>query len=100
MLCSFLLIAIERKARIMMSYLRHNTALALKQIIYRQRYEPYVVGRHTLRYIPGTRPVRLSYKNTDNAVVHYDALQVELFAAQLSEGMLQSTSARMPVSTA
>jgi FkbM family methyltransferase len=66
--------------------LRHNAALALKQIIYRRRGEPYVVDRHTLRYIPGTRPVRLRYKSSDNDVVRYDALQVELFAAQLSEG--------------
>jgi FkbM family methyltransferase len=66
--------------------LRHSAALALKQIIYRRRGEPYVVGRHTLRYVPGTRPVRLRYKSSDNDVVRYDALQVELFAVELSEG--------------
>jgi FkbM family methyltransferase len=70
----------------MMSHLRHRAALALKQIIYRQRGEPYTIGCHTLRYVPGTRPVRLRYKGSDNDVVRYDALQVELFAAELSEG--------------
>jgi hypothetical protein len=70
----------------MMSHLRHSAALALKQIIYRRRGEPCVIGRHTLRYVPGTRPVRLRYKSSDNDVVRYDALQVELFAAELSEG--------------
>jgi FkbM family methyltransferase len=70
----------------MMSHVRRHAAVALKQIIYRQRGEPYVIGRHTLRYVPGTRPVRLRYKGSDNDVVRYDALQVELFAAELSEG--------------
>jgi FkbM family methyltransferase len=70
----------------MMSRLRHTTALALKQIIYRQSGEPYMIGPHMLRYVPGTRPVRLRYKRSDNDVVRYDALQIELFAAELSEG--------------
>lgn len=72
----------------MIAHLRHNAALALKQVIYRQRGEPYVVGGHTLRYVPGTRPVRLRYKTSDNDVVRYDALQIELFAADLSDGDL------------
>jgi FkbM family methyltransferase len=83
---SFLLIAIENDVREMVSHLRHGAALALKHIIYRQHGEPYVVGHHTLRYIPGTRPVRLRHKSSDNDVVRYDALQVELIAAELSEG--------------
>jgi FkbM family methyltransferase len=86
MRCSFLLIAIKCEARIMMSHIRHSAALTLKQIIYRRGGEPYVVGCHTLRYVPGTRPVRLRYKSSENDVVRYDALQIELFAAKLSEG--------------
>jgi hypothetical protein len=45
-----------------------------------------MIGPHMLRYVPGTRPVRLRYKRSDNDVVRYDALQIELFAAELSEG--------------
>jgi FkbM family methyltransferase len=86
MRCSLLLTAIESESWIMMSHVRHNAVLALKRIIYRRRGEPYVIGRHTLRYVPGTRPVRFRYKSSDNDVVRYDALQVELFAANLSEG--------------
>jgi FkbM family methyltransferase len=68
------------------SQVRHNITLALKEIIYRRRGEPYAVGRYTLRYAPGTRPVRLRYKGSDNDVVRYDALQIELFSRELSEG--------------
>ena len=69
-----------------LSQFRHRAALGLKQIIYGQRGEPYVIGRHTLRYMPGTRPVRLRYKRSENDVVRYDALQIELFTTALSEG--------------
>jgi FkbM family methyltransferase len=86
MRCSFLPTTIDSEARRIMSHVRRNAALALKQIIYRQRGEPYVVGRHTLRYVPGTRPVRLRYTSSDNDVVRYDALQIGLLAAELSEG--------------
>ena len=47
---------------------------------------PYRIPGQTLRYLPGTRPVRLRYIGSDNAVVRYDALQVQLLSTQLNEG--------------
>jgi len=71
---------------IMLTNLRHQFVLGLKRLIYSRRGEPYRVKGHTLRYLPGTRPVRLSYIHSQNAVVRYDALQVQLLSTQLSEG--------------
>jgi len=58
----------------------------IKRRIYAGRGEPYRIRGHTLRYIPGSRPVRLRYKNSSNAVVRNDALQVELLSTSLKPG--------------
>jgi FkbM family methyltransferase len=66
--------------------LRHRAVLAAKRALYGSRGEPYEIAGRTLRYIPGTRPVRTHYVNSINSNTRYDALQVELFAKHLSEG--------------
>ena len=48
--------------------------------------EPYRIDGHTLRYLPGTRPVRLRYTRSQNDVVRYDALQVAWLTTHLTEG--------------
>jgi FkbM family methyltransferase len=58
----------------------------LKRLIYGRRGEPYLIGGQTLRYLPGTRPMRLHYAHSDNATARYDALQVKLFSTHLAEG--------------
>ena len=39
-----------------------------------------------MRYLPGTRPVRLCYIRSQNDVVRYDALQVAWLSSHLAEG--------------
>jgi len=65
---------------------RHQVALALKRLMYSRHGEPYRIEGHTLRYLPGTRPVRLRYIHSSNGVVRYDALQVQLLSTSLAEG--------------
>ena len=69
-----------------MDNLRHWLTLKAKKLIYGRSGEPYRVGGHTIRYVPGTRPVRLAYLDSRNDNVRYDALQVQLFANELGEG--------------
>src|SRR5689334_5604260 len=66
--------------------LKNKVVLALKSLMYGSRGEPYAIGGYTLRYEPGTRPIRVQYATSENNVARYDALQVRLFATALSEG--------------
>ena len=70
----------------MLAGLRHRAILAAKRVVYGSRGEPYDIAGRTLRYVPGTRPVRTRYRNSAERVARYDALQAELFSKQLSEG--------------
>lgn len=65
---------------------RHDLVVRLKTLIYGRFGEPYRIGGKTLRYIPGTRPVRLKYCNSSNDNNRYDALQVKLFSEAIKEG--------------
>ncbi|MDB5441319.1 MAG: putative methyltransferase [Caulobacteraceae bacterium] len=49
----------------------------LKLLTYGTRGEPYRLGSHVLRFVPGTRPVRLKYISSLNWVVKYDALEIK-----------------------
>lgn len=69
-----------------MAGFRHRAALAIKRLLYGRRGEPYAVAGTTLRFVPGTRPVQLKYRNSPNGVARYDALQVELIAELLQPG--------------
>ena len=60
----------------MTTNMRNQFVLGLKRALYGRRGEPYRIEGHTLRYIPGTRPVRLRYTRSQNDIVRYDALQV------------------------
>ena len=66
--------------------MRHQLALNAKRLIYGRRGEPYHIRGHTLRYLPGTRPVRLRYANDESPVVRYDALQMQLLSTGLGAG--------------
>lgn len=65
---------------------RHQAVLAAKRLLYGSRGEPFIVEGKVLRYLPGTRPVRIKYNLSENANSRYDALQVELFCSQLRRG--------------
>jgi len=70
----------------MLGSLRHDIANSLKSLIYARSGEPYTINGHTLRYMPGTRPVRLRYLNSTNRNTRYDALQVKWLADNLRQG--------------
>lgn len=57
-----------------------------KRLWYRNRGELIRYGRHKLRYIPGTRPVRLKYLNSSDVVVRNDALQINFFLEHVKAG--------------
>lgn len=59
--------------------------MAAKRLIY-WRGEPYRIDGRTLRFVPGTRPIRLSYANSENWVNRYDSLQILWMWERLSEG--------------
>jgi FkbM family methyltransferase len=67
--------------------LRVDGPLAIKRAIYGRRGEPYSIGAHRLRFVPGTRPFRLKYATSENDwVARYDALQQMYFAEHLKLG--------------
>jgi FkbM family methyltransferase len=70
----------------MIANFRHRFVLELKRALYGQRGEPYRIEGHTLRYVPGTRPIRLRYTRSQDGVARYDALQVAWFSTHLTEG--------------
>src|SRR5687767_12710476 len=70
----------------MLAKWRHEFVLQGKRLLYGDRGEPYRIMGHTLRYIPGTRPVKLRYIHSRNDIVRNDALQVQLLSARLTEG--------------
>jgi FkbM family methyltransferase len=66
--------------------LRHRLTLAAKAWLFSGRGEPYRIGEKRLRFVPGTRPVRLRYQTSENAVNRYDALQLSWILNNLHEG--------------
>jgi FkbM family methyltransferase len=71
-----------------MSETQHRSVLAAKTWFFAGRGEPYRIGGKTLRFVPGTRPVRLRYQAAENAVNRYDALQLAWMLNNLAEGDL------------
>jgi FkbM family methyltransferase len=64
-----------------------KAVLAVKRLVYGARGEPFVVGGHTLRYVPGTRPTRPAYAaSQEDGVARYDALEGIVLAERLKEG--------------
>src|SRR5262249_10712004 len=71
-----------------MSETLHRLVLATKTWVFAGRGEPYRIGGKTLRFVPGSRPVRLRYQTAENAVNRYDALQLAWILNHLAEGDL------------
>jgi len=70
----------------MIAHVWHQCVIGVKSAVYGRRGEPYRIEGQTLRYLPGTRPIRLSYISSHNAVARYDALQIAYLVAHLKEG--------------
>jgi len=66
----------------------HNGITAAKKFWYGNTGEPIKYHEHKLRYVPGTRPVRLKYINSPNPVVRNDAKQLEFFLDNIHKGDL------------
>jgi hypothetical protein len=58
----------------MIANARHQFVVGQKRALYGNRGEPYHFAGQTLRYLPGTRPIRLHYIHSNNAVNRYDAV--------------------------
>jgi FkbM family methyltransferase len=65
---------------------RHEMVLHAKRWIYAGRGEPYTINGRTLRYVPGSRPVRLHYKDSQNAITRFDALQLQALLDGIKDG--------------
>ena len=65
---------------------RHQFIVGLKRAFYGKRGEPYRFAGQTLRYLPGTRPIRLRHIHSSNDVNRYDAMQVIWLDRHLKEG--------------
>lgn len=57
-----------------------------KRILFGRRGDPIRYGDHKLRYVPGTRPVRLKYLNSTDATVRNDVLQINFFLERVKPG--------------
>ena len=66
--------------------MRHQFVIGLKRAFYGKRGEPYDFAGQTLRYLPGTRPIRLRYLHATNGVNRYDAMQEQWLDGHLKEG--------------
>lgn len=62
--------------------------LAAKQLWYGSRGEPITLGAHTLRYLVGSRPVRLKYASATDIVARNDAKQMQYFIDHILPGQL------------
>ncbi len=58
---------------------RTALTLAAKRLWFGARGEPIEYGRHKLRYLVGSRPVRLKYASSTDAVARNDAKQIQYF---------------------
>jgi FkbM family methyltransferase len=63
-----------------------NAILSAKKFLYSRSGEPYRVGSKTLRYIPGTRPVKLAHIDSSDVTVRNDARQIQFFIKHIKEG--------------
>jgi FkbM family methyltransferase len=66
--------------------LKSRTIKLAKRLAYGSRGEPYVMGPHRVRFIVGTRPIRLKYVDAKETVSRNDARQVQFFLNQLRPG--------------
>ncbi len=59
---------------------------SLKEFVYRGKGEPISYGKHHLRYMVGTRPIRLSYLNAADETTRNDVKQIKYFLDRVKLG--------------
>ncbi len=57
-----------------------------KKLWYLKRGEPIEYGAHKLRYVPGSRPIRLKYIDSTDAVTRNDAKQIKFVLEKVRPG--------------
>ncbi len=57
-----------------------------KKLVYGRRGEPITYGRHRLRYLAGTRPIRLKYRNSKDGTDRNDVAQIEFVLEHMRPG--------------
>jgi FkbM family methyltransferase len=67
---------------------RVRAVAAAKRLLYGARGEPIVYGAHHLRYVVGSRPVRLKYASSTDIVARNDAKQIQFFLDRVLPGQL------------
>lgn len=60
--------------------------MAAKKLLYARKGEPITYGPHKLRYLPGTRPIRLSYLNAPDVTTRNDVRQLQFFLDRVKSG--------------
>jgi FkbM family methyltransferase len=68
--------------------LRVYATTILKKVWYGSRGEPIQYGSHHLRYVVGSRPVRLKYALSSDVVARNDAAQIQFFLDRVRPGHL------------
>lgn len=68
--------------------LKTQAVMVGKQLWYGSRGQPITLGGHTLRYLVGSRPVRLRYANGGDGVARNDAKQMQYFLDHIQPGQL------------
>src|SRR5450432_224820 len=71
-----------------LSNLRASAIFAAKQLVFGSRGEPIQYGPHKLRYLVGSRPVRLKYASSNDIVARNDAKQIQFFVDRVRPGEL------------
>lgn len=65
---------------------RDRIAQLIKRALYGKRGEPYQFNGMELRFVLGSRPIRLKYVNSPNGINANDARQIELLQSSVREG--------------
>jgi FkbM family methyltransferase len=67
---------------------RVRVVTAAKRFLYGTRGEPIEYGSHRLRYLVGSRPVKLKYASSTDIVARNDAKQIQYFLDRILPGQL------------
>jgi FkbM family methyltransferase len=69
-----------------LGHFKQYVVLSAKQFWYGSRGESITYGSHRLKYLPGSRPVRLKYANSSDIVARNDARQIQFFMDYVRSG--------------
>ncbi len=70
---------------VMKKYFNDVVAL-IKLIFYGKRGEPFNIGKKIIRYVPGTRPTKFKYINSNDITVRNDVKQMRFFIDNIKVG--------------